>query len=285
MTARITGFVTRDQAALRRPKSISRNIDPSRGGVTFHHGGGPQRLGPSAPHADCLRRWAAWQRFHMDTRGWSDIAYTGGVCDHGYAFAGRGAFVRTGANGTNTGNAYYYAVVWLGGEGETPTQAARDAFDWWVVELRKAGRAGRRVVPHSFHKATACPGGPLKAYAALLDNADPAPAQPAPAPAPAPAPSDPDKRAAAAMDTLDLRNAHATPLRGRHVDNLQGLLVAAANMPGLSRVHPGAVDGIAGAKTRTALLEFQRAAKYLGAYSGADDAIVGPGTWHALITF
>ena len=42
----------------------------------------------------------AWQAFHMDDRGWSDIAYNSGVCPHGVRFEGRGARVRSGANGT-----------------------------------------------------------------------------------------------------------------------------------------------------------------------------------------
>lgn len=166
MTARIAGFVSRDDAGLRPPKSVSRNITPGRGGVTYHYGGPAQRI---SRHEECVRRWAAWQEFHQDERGWVDVAYTGAVCDHGYAFAGRGIGVRTAANGTDAGNQNYYAVVWIGGEGEKPSRAALDAFEWWVATLRRSG-AGDRVVPHSYHKATGCPGGYLRAVAQVVDR-------------------------------------------------------------------------------------------------------------------
>ena len=166
MTARIAGFVSRADAGLRKPRSISRNISPSDGGVAFHYGG---PASTAKEHADCVKQWRGWQAFHMDSRGWADIAYTMGVCQHGYAFAGRGAGVRTAANGTNFGNENFYAVCWLGGEGQTPTQAAYDAFEWAVLNLRKTG-AGRAVRPHQFFKGTACPGGHLVTHAGRLHN-------------------------------------------------------------------------------------------------------------------
>lgn len=166
MTARIAGFVTRAQAGLRAPKSVSRNITPSSGGVALHYGGPATHLGD---HSTCVRLWKQWQTFHMDTRGWADIAYSMGVCNHGYAFAGRGAGVRTAAQGTNDGNQRYYAVVWLGGEGEKPSQAALDAYDWCVVTLRKAG-AGNGVRPHKSFHSTSCPGPEVTAHAQAIDG-------------------------------------------------------------------------------------------------------------------
>ncbi len=77
------------------------------------------------------------------------------------------------------------------------------------------------------------------------------------------------------MDTLDLRNASGTPVRGRHVDNLQGLLVGTRS----TTFDPGAIDGIAGSRTRAAVVAFQ------SANGLAADAIVGPQTWRALIAF
>ncbi|MCA1703036.1 MAG: peptidoglycan-binding protein [Actinobacteria bacterium] len=77
------------------------------------------------------------------------------------------------------------------------------------------------------------------------------------------------------MDTLDLRNANSSPVRGRHVDNLQGLL-AGTGSPAFA---PGPIDGVAGPRTRAAVVGFQSA-------NGLDaDAIVGPRTWGALIPF
>lgn len=167
MTARLVGFVTRADAGLRAPKSYSRRITPGQGGVALHYGGPALHL---RDHGGCVRTWRAWQRFHMDGHGWADIAYTMGVCDHGYAFAGRGAGVRTAAQGTNAGNDDYYAVVWLGGAGEVPSLAALEALEWCVGELRAHAGAGNKVKPHKAFHTTSCPGVTLTAKAQALDG-------------------------------------------------------------------------------------------------------------------
>lgn len=149
------GFLSRSDIGLRSPRSVSHNITPENGGVAGHYAGPAQNVDS---HSDCLRLWRGYQAYHMDTHGWVDIAYTLGVCDHGYILAGRGAGVRTAANGTNTGNQNYYAVCWIGGQGETPTQDAVDAFWAAVSMLRSQGNAGGKVVRHSYFKSTSCPG-------------------------------------------------------------------------------------------------------------------------------
>lgn len=165
------GFLSRAQLGMRVPRSVSRSFDPRDGGVTYHYAGGPQRVSPLlSGHTRCVNLWRGYQNYHMDSRNYVDIAYTGGVCQHGFTFAGRGAGIRTGANGTNSGNYRFYAVCWIGGEGETPTKEALQAMAWWVRELRRNGGAGMRVVPHSFHKATGCPGAPLKNESRDLDG-------------------------------------------------------------------------------------------------------------------
>lgn len=149
------GFLSRADIGLRSPRSVSHNITPENGGVAGHYAGPAQNVDG---HDDCLRLWRGYQVYHMDTHGWVDIAYTLGVCDHGYILAGRGAGVRTAANGTNIGNQNYYAVCWIGGKGETPTQDAVDAFWAAVRMLREQGEAGNKVVRHSYFKSTSCPG-------------------------------------------------------------------------------------------------------------------------------
>lgn len=169
MTARIAGFDSREALGLARPRSVSRRITPERGGCAAHYGGPAQRL--TGGHEQCRKRWREWQAYHMGPqRGWSDIAYTGGFCDHGFALAGRGFGVRTAANGVNSANDGFYAFCWLGGEGESPTRAALDAFEWWVREAREHGRAGPVVKAHQEFKQTACAGGALSAYARTLSG-------------------------------------------------------------------------------------------------------------------
>ena len=173
MTAQVTAFLSRAQLGLRSPRSISRNITPQHGGSTVHYAGGDQNVSPLlSGHTRCVALWRGYQNYHMSSRGYADVAYNAGFCQHGYAFAGRGLGIRSGANGTNSGNQNFYAFCWIGGEGETPTRAALDALEWLIRDARRQGGAGRRVVPHSWHKSTGCPGGNLRPVANSLDNKD-----------------------------------------------------------------------------------------------------------------
>jgi hypothetical protein len=161
MAARVAGFVSRLAWSARLPRSYSKNITPGKGGCAKHYAG-PKVVINS--HADCIRVWKGWQTYHMDGHGWADIAYTGGYCQHGYAFAGRGFRVRTAANGTNDGNQRFYAFCWIGGEDQEPTPEALNALEWWIKEARADGDAGEAVVNHSDLNSTSCPGKYLKAW-------------------------------------------------------------------------------------------------------------------------
>ncbi len=85
----------------------------------------------------------------------------------------------------------------------------------------------------------------------------------------------------ASMDTIDLRQAEARVVTGKDVKTLQALLnlfltAGDAGEDG-SPIPPLALDGVAGAKTKQAVLAFQTAAHL------ATDAVVGPLTWRKLI--
>lgn len=175
--ARAVGFVSRAQAGLKPPRSVSRNVNASRGGIAVHYGGSG-----TAPidHARCVTLWRAWQTFHMQTRGWVDIAYNFGFCNHGYVFAGRGLGVRSAAQGTNDGNDRFLAAVWLGGASSQPTKQAEEALAWIILEARNHG-VGREVRPHRYFHSTSCPGGVLTACAESMHNttvSKPAPPKP-----------------------------------------------------------------------------------------------------------
>lgn len=132
-------------------------------GVAFHWGGPAVGI---RSHADCARKVRSWQRFHMDGRGWADIAYNAVVCPHGYVYEGRGVDRRSAANGTKAANRRYYAVCYLGGEGDPLTDAGRrglcDARAW----LMGAGGAGSAVRSHRSFKRTSCPGDELAEWVA-----------------------------------------------------------------------------------------------------------------------
>lgn len=77
------------------------------------------------------------------------------------------------------------------------------------------------------------------------------------------------------LEQLDLRNADSTPVKGRYIDNLQGLLVGTRQ----AELKSLAIDGIGGPKTKQATGEFQQK-------NGLTrDFIVGPLTWERLIEF
>jgi hypothetical protein len=147
-----TKLITRAEWGARRPRSTS-GIVPSFG--TTCHWEGP-RMG-SFPHGSCFTKVRVIQDFHMDTRGWVDVAYTALVCPHGFVFEGRWLGRRTAANGTNVGNASAYALCYLGGEGDGFTAAGKTAMRAGLDWLDGHGAAGGRN-GHRDWKPTACPG-------------------------------------------------------------------------------------------------------------------------------
>jgi len=113
----------------------------------------------------------------MDTNGWADVAYSAIVCPHGYVFEGRGPGHRTAANGTNDGNQRYYAVCFLGGEGDTFTDEAKQGIEDAIAWL-----GGGEIVGHRDLTETACPGDEIYAWA--HGNHGEPPTKPPPKPQP-----------------------------------------------------------------------------------------------------
>jgi hypothetical protein len=156
-------FVTRAQWGARARRSSNTNITPQNGGVTIHHVGGTKVA--QSNHSNCAGQVRGIQNYHMDTNGWSDIAYSHLTCVHGYVFQGRGEGQRTAANGTNNGNQNWYAVCALTGgttsNYDTITANLVDAIKHAIARLRSQGGAATRINGHRDHKATACPGDAL----------------------------------------------------------------------------------------------------------------------------
>jgi hypothetical protein len=76
---------------------------------------------------------ATWQTYHMDTRGWSDIAYCIAVDQVGRAYTLRGINIRSAANGGTQVNLEYGAVLLVLGNNEAPS-AAMEATARAVVQ-------------------------------------------------------------------------------------------------------------------------------------------------------
>ena len=164
---------TRSEWGARPPRSTS-GI-PAVEMVTVHYAGpsdwgssadrsSPAAFQASTNHARCDDIMRSHQNFHMDTRGWSDYAYNGSACPHGFGFIGRGRGVRSAAQGTTDGNNRSYAIQYTGagvhGGREDPlTEAAKRAFYDMAAYLNEPLRRG-----HRDWKSTSCPGEPTYAW-------------------------------------------------------------------------------------------------------------------------
>lgn len=121
--------------------------------LTLHYTGS-NRLGFSSDSFAAEERMVrSIQRYHMATRGWSDIAYNWLVGQSGRVYIGRGLGIRSAANGTNRGNDSSYAVCFLIGGDEAPSAAAVAA-----VQRLKKWVGVDSVKVHADWKATECPG-------------------------------------------------------------------------------------------------------------------------------
>lgn len=109
------------------------------------------------------------QRYHMDSNGWLDIAYSWLGCPHGYLFRGRGLGVRTAANGTNKANDRFFAYCFIGRDSvgrRDVTPEARTALLHLLVWLNRQIPGAMQVCPHSKFVSTRCPGNELRALLA-----------------------------------------------------------------------------------------------------------------------
>lgn len=181
----MTTFVTREQWGAR--KARGRTLIPRSAPDTAHYGGPspwgpgvdrstPARFEAATDHARCASIVRAYQAYHMDHHGWTDIAYSSCVCPHDYVYEGRGPGVRTAANGTNIGNASSHATCYLAGDDDPLTDGAKRAF------LHEDARLGGLDYVHSDWKGTGCPGDPTRRW---VKAGHPAPGgSPTPAPIP-----------------------------------------------------------------------------------------------------
>jgi hypothetical protein len=109
-------------------------------------------------HNVCASIVRGIQNFHMDGRGWADIAYNFLECPHGYTFEGRGLNVINAANGTNFANGTSHAIMCLAGVGNPFPDAEKVGFRQTVRYIADQTAAPDDCVGHRDHKATACPG-------------------------------------------------------------------------------------------------------------------------------
>lgn len=127
------------------------------------HWGGTTNPGPGTI-AHERRVLQGWQRFHVDSRGWTDIAYNYAVGDSGniYRLRGENRSGATSGDYEDDGipeNHEARAIAWIGGQGYTPSAKAYAAMDRILRSVDE-----ELVIGHSDVKTTACPGDDWRDY-------------------------------------------------------------------------------------------------------------------------
>lgn len=112
-----------------------------------------------------------WQDYHMDVRGWSDIAYQVAIDQAGRAWTLRGLRTQSGANGNNDVNERYGAILLILISGEEPSEAMKATTRAVVADFRRIYPKGLAIKPHSLVRpaSTDCPGDEARAAIARGD--------------------------------------------------------------------------------------------------------------------
>jgi hypothetical protein len=137
-------------------------------GIAVHWPGTTDRHTTQADVAEALR---GWQDYHMDGRGWSDIAYQVAVDQAGRAWTLRGLGVRSAANGDADVNRRYGALLLVLAVGEQPSAAMLATARAVVADFRARFPDGQAIRPHSAVRpeGTDCPGDLVRAAIARGD--------------------------------------------------------------------------------------------------------------------
>jgi hypothetical protein len=154
----MTTWQTRDQWGARHPLN-TRPLTGFNSGWFIHWLGEPAATG--TPDTQVLRNT---QRYHIDSKGWADIAYSFAVGrqhpDRAYELRGWGI-----AGGHTEGhNSQSMAIVFLLGTGEHPTDEMLATARSIITEGVHRGYPADLVRPHNAVRPTACPGPDLTAW-------------------------------------------------------------------------------------------------------------------------
>ena len=139
-------------------------------GAVIHWPGTSSKT-PITSQAAVASALRGWQAYHMDTKGWSDIAYQVAVDQEGRAWTLRGLRTQSGANGNNELNEDYGAILLVLIAGEQPSAAMKATVRGVIADFRRIYPKGSAIKPHSAVRpdGTDCPGTPARAAIARGD--------------------------------------------------------------------------------------------------------------------
>lgn len=146
----------RPEWGARAPRHVRRMPAPHR--RKFVHYTVTPSGGADPSLARSIAAMRAVQAYHMDSRGWSDIAYNVGVDNAGRAFVGRGPRVVGGH--TQGYNSVAVAVVWLGMPGDPFTEDAKSGIRAALEWLDRLDGVRTPTDGHRDVASTGCPGDP-----------------------------------------------------------------------------------------------------------------------------
>lgn len=169
-------YVGRKDTDLKTPKKKFDLPGYPAGTVYIHHGASftPTDLrdadGDGAPDAE-ENVWRAYQRYHMESRGWTDIAYNFGVGQSGVVYGGRGWERQGGATGSPH-DAKSISICAIGNfEKKGPTKAMVEGIVDHIVRGINRGHLKKNVKIRGHRDAsgqkTSCPG---KNLYAMIDE-------------------------------------------------------------------------------------------------------------------
>lgn len=134
-------------------------------GLTFHW---PAMQRPVRGFAAVAAALRAWQDYHMDRKGWSDIAYQVAVDQDGNRWELRGLDTQSAANGDKDVNNTLGAVLLILAPGEQPSRKMIREVRRVVRDHRDLFHRSRQLLGHNEVRpeATACPGPIVQAHLA-----------------------------------------------------------------------------------------------------------------------
>jgi hypothetical protein len=162
-------YVSRAQIGLRKPEGVHLLVPSQVKNTAFHYPGTPSPINAvgDAGFRRVCSALRGWQAYHMNTRGWSDIAYCVAVDQVGRKYDLRGIRVRSAANGGTQVNLEYGAILLVLGNNEEPSAAMAKAAGEVVQDYRlKFTRIPKRPTWHGAVRpggtasdpSTDCPG-------------------------------------------------------------------------------------------------------------------------------